>query len=491
MIAIIDYEAGNLGSVRKAFDYLSVPYRVVSSGPELAAETPSAVVLPGVGAFGAAMEKLTARGFVPVLKDFIANDRPFLGICVGMQLLMESSEEAPGVKGLGIIPGTCRRFPEGKVPQIGWNPTRTRPGSGLFKDIPKDSSFYYIHSYYVEENVDKAGPEGAASAAWSEYGIPFVSAFERSNLYGVQFHPEKSSTMGLELLRNWVRTLNKSFCGGQEGRPVTDGIYKFKKSPLAAGGRIKGARVIPCLDVDNGRVVKGVEFKGIRDAGDPVELAIRYDREGADEITFLDIGATYKSRDILLEIVERVSRQIFVPLTVGGGISSLEDMRMVLNTGADKVSVCSAAIRNPSLLSEGAKRFGSQCIVLSIDAGPVGGGFHAFVKGGREDSGLDVLEWAKQGEASGAGEILLNCIHRDGTQEGYDLELTRKVAEAVNIPVIASGGAGTLEHMADGFVKGKADAVLLASLLHDNKMGLANIKSWLHETLTGPGQHVN
>lgn len=240
-------------------------------------------------------------------------------------------------------------------------------------------------------------------------------------------------------------------------------------------------RIIPCLDVDNGRVVKGVKFADIRDAGDPVELAQLYNREGADEITFLDIGATYKSREILLEVVESVSRQVFVPLSVGGGIRSTDDMRKILQAGADKVSICSAAIRNPLLLSEGAKLFGSQCIVLSIDAKRVGDSWHAFLNGGRIDSGLDALEWAKKGEILGAGEILLNSIDQDGTRQGYDLELTRKVSESVNIPVIASGGAGVVDHMADAVIKGKADAILLASLLHDRQMGIQEIKKYLNK----------
>lgn len=240
-------------------------------------------------------------------------------------------------------------------------------------------------------------------------------------------------------------------------------------------------RIIPCLDVDQGRVKKGIKFTNIRDAGDPVELAKLYNNHGADEITFLDIGATYQSRQILLDVVEKVSRQVFVPLSVGGGITTIEDMRKVINSGADKVSICSAAIRNPSLLTEGAKLFGSQCIVLSIDAKRVGESWHAFLNGGRIDSGLDALQWAKQAEALGAGEVLLNSIDQDGTKAGYDLELTRKVSETVNIPVIASGGAGSMDHMVEAAKKGKADAILLASLLHNRELSLREIKKYLIE----------
>ena len=238
-------------------------------------------------------------------------------------------------------------------------------------------------------------------------------------------------------------------------------------------------RIIPCLDVDEGRVVKGVKFRGLRDAGDPVALARRYQEQNADELVFLDIGASHLSRETMLSIVEQVSQQVFIPLTVGGGIRSVEDMRRALQAGADKVAVCSAALRDPHLLAEGAARFGAQCIVLSIDAKHVANGWHAYTHGGRRDSGRDVLAWAREAEALGAGEILLNSIDMDGTQAGYDLELTRRVAEAVNIPVIASGGAGTLSQIRDAVAQGKADAVLLASLLHYGEFTVNDIKSYL------------
>ena len=244
-------------------------------------------------------------------------------------------------------------------------------------------------------------------------------------------------------------------------------------------------RIIPCLDVEDGRVVKGIKFKNIKDAGDPVELAALYNQQGADELTFLDIGASYRSREIMIEVVEKVSSQVFIPLTVGGGIREVADMRRILNAGADKVAICTAAIKNPSLISEGAEKFGSQCIVLSIDAKRNGDSWSAYINGGRVNSGIDALEWAKQGEQRGAGEILLNSIDMDGTKQGYDLELTRTVSELVNIPVIASGGAGTLEQMLDAIVLGKADAVLLASLLHYGEYTISDIKKYLrHKGVT-------
>jgi len=238
-------------------------------------------------------------------------------------------------------------------------------------------------------------------------------------------------------------------------------------------------RIIPCLDVEDGRVVKGVKFKNIRDAGDPLTLASLYDEQGADEIIFLDIAATYKSRKTMIEVVEEVSKEVFVPLTVGGGIRSLQDMRDLLNAGADKVSICSAALKNPELIQEGAQVFGSQCVVLSIDAQRVRDSWNAFVKGGREDTGRDVLEWAKTGEMLGAGEILLNSMDADGTREGYDLSLTQQVSSRVSIPVIASGGAGSLNQIYEAVEIGGADAVLVASLLHYREYSILDIKDHL------------
>ncbi|HEX9971379.1 MAG TPA: imidazole glycerol phosphate synthase subunit HisF [bacterium] len=240
-------------------------------------------------------------------------------------------------------------------------------------------------------------------------------------------------------------------------------------------------RIIPCLDVEDGRVVKGIKFQNLKDAGDPVELAALYNHQGADELTFLDIGASYRSQEIMIEVVEKVSSQVFIPLTVGGGIREVADMRRILNAGADKVAVCTAAIKNPSLISEGAEKFGSQCIVLSIDAKRKWNSWSAYINGGRVNAGIDALEWAKQGERLGAGEILLNSIDMDGTRQGYDLQLTRTISELVNIPVIASGGAGTLEQMYDAINAGKADAVLLASLLHYGEFTIAGIKNYLKD----------
>jgi cyclase len=238
-------------------------------------------------------------------------------------------------------------------------------------------------------------------------------------------------------------------------------------------------RVIPCLDVDEGRVVKGIQFKNLQTAGDPCLLAKVYNDQGADELVFLDIGAAPKSRKIMIDVVENVSRQVFIPFTVGGGIRSVDDMRTVLNAGADKVAVGTAALENPELLSQGSRIFGRQCIVLSIDAKNEGDRWFAYSHGGRRNTGQDAIKWAKKGAALGAGEILLNSIDQDGTRQGYDLKLTRLVAETVAVPVIASGGAGTLDQIRAAVIEGKAEAVLLASLLHYNKNTIADIKKYL------------
>jgi cyclase len=242
-------------------------------------------------------------------------------------------------------------------------------------------------------------------------------------------------------------------------------------------------RIIPCLDVTDGRVVKGTNFIDLRDAGDPVELAAFYDREGADELVFLDITASSDGRATMLEVVRRTAEEAFIPFTVGGGIRTIEDIRVMLAAGADKVSVNTAAVQNPDLISDGAAKFGSQCIVLAIDAKrkQQPGQWEVYIHGGRTPTGIDALEWIKKAEQLGAGEILLTSMDGDGTRDGYDIELTRAVAELVNIPVIASGGVGNLEHIREGLVEGKADAALAASIFHFGEYSIAEAKQYLRE----------
>jgi imidazole glycerol-phosphate synthase subunit HisF len=238
-------------------------------------------------------------------------------------------------------------------------------------------------------------------------------------------------------------------------------------------------RIIPCLDVNAGRVVKGVNFVNLRDAGDPVEIAKKYNDEGADEVTFLDITASSDQRGLILDIIERVAEQVFIPLTVGGGVREVGDVRRLLNAGADKISINTSAVTNPQLVKEAADKFGSQAIVVAIDARRKtdGDGWEVFTHGGRKGTGLDAVAWARNMNALGAGEILLTSMDRDGTKSGFDLALTRAVAEAVSIPVIASGGVGTLDHLADGVLEGKADAVLAASIFHFGEYSVREAKT--------------
>jgi len=240
-------------------------------------------------------------------------------------------------------------------------------------------------------------------------------------------------------------------------------------------------RIIPCLDVKDGRVVKGVNFVNLQDAGDPVEQALVYDRERADELVFLDITASHEQRDIVQDMVRRVADAVFIPFTVGGGIRTVEDIRAILKAGADKISVNSAAVRNPDLVDEGARRFGSQCIVVAIDARRAGAGWEVYINGGRVPTGRDAVAWAKEVEARGAGEILLTSMDHDGTQNGYALELTHAIATTVSIPVIASGGAGTLEHFREVLTEGGASAALAASLFHYRQLSVGQVKDYLDE----------
>jgi imidazole glycerol-phosphate synthase subunit HisF len=248
-------------------------------------------------------------------------------------------------------------------------------------------------------------------------------------------------------------------------------------------------RIIPCLDVDAGRVVKGIRFVDIRDAGDPVAIARRYDEQGADELTFLDITASSDERETMVHVVEEVASQVFIPLTVGGGVRKVEDIRRLLNAGADKVAINTAAVRNPNFVAEAAARFGSQCIIAAIDARRVtdkGSRWEVFTHGGRRPTGIDAVKWAVKLTELGAGEILLTSMDRDGTRDGFDLELTRAVAETVSVPVIASGGVGTLDHLVQGVIKGKADAVLAASIFHFGEFTVRDAK----ERMTAAGIEV-
>jgi imidazole glycerol-phosphate synthase subunit HisF len=262
--------------------------------------------------------------------------------------------------------------------------------------------------------------------------------------------------------------------------------FIFGRLRIGVGNLVMLAkRILPCLDVKAGRVVKGVNFVDLKDAGDPVELAKVYNEAGADELVFLDITASHEDRDIIIDVVYRTAEQVFIPLTVGGGIQSLENVKNLLRAGADKVSINSAAVRDPDLISRTSERFGNQCIVVAIDArkrvDPVNPGWDVYVRGGRENTGLDALKWAHEMEKRGAGELLVTSMDADGTQAGYDLELTRAIADSVQIPVVASGGAGNCHHIHEALTNGGAEAALLASLLHYGQLSVSEIKDYLYE----------
>jgi imidazole glycerol phosphate synthase glutamine amidotransferase subunit len=449
-VVIVDSGVANLASIAGAVRRLGGGVApVVSRDPD---EIMSAthVVLPGVGAFGAGMTALRNAGLGTAIREAAGRGTPLLGICLGMQMLCEASEESPGVAGLGLIAGTCRRLPgQVRVPHLGWNSVRAEADARLVTS----GVAAFANSYALRERPDGWTP------AWATHGLPFVAALERGRILACQFHPELSGAYGAALLERWL--------AGQSAQidaraPEIPGLLR---------------RLIPCLDVRDGRVVKGVRFQNLRDAGDPAEQAARYEAQGADEIVILDVAASAQGRGTQIETVRRVREAIRIPLTVGGGVRSVDDGRQLLSAGADKVSVNTAAVRRPALLTELAQAFGCQCVVLAIDARRApAGGWEVLVLGGREAARPDAVAWAREGEQRGAGEILLTSWDRDGTRTGHDIELLRAVTDAVRVPVIASGGVGTREHVATAFAAG-ADAVLAASVFHDGDDTVTGIKA--------------
>jgi glutamine amidotransferase/cyclase len=522
MISLLDYGAGNVRSLRNAVTRLG--YEVTDiRGPDdiLRAER---LLFPGVGAFGAAMARLHDLGFVEPLRDYLLADRPFLGICIGLQCLFEGSAESPGVPGLGVIPGQVERFPAGplSVPHMGWNGLRVQRDSALLAGLERDR-FYFVHSYCA-----RPGPIGTEwLLAQTDYGAPFVSAVQRGQVIALQFHPEKSGVAGLELLQRFLTgsVTVAPFAGVETGAAEAPPTHLAK-------------RVIACLDVrsnDAGDLVvtKGDQYDvreqgEVRNLGKPVDLAARYYREGADEITFLNITAfrDFPLRDQpMLEVLKRTSEQVFVPLTIGGGIraftdadghaySALDVADEYFRSGADKISIGSDAVHTveqvrahgadgTSAIEQIAARYGNQAVVISIDPrrvyvaapedternvvetripGPNGERycwFQCTVSGGREGRDVDAVELARICEQLGAGEILLNSIDRDGTGAGFDLELIAAVRAAVSIPVIASSGAGSPAHFVEVFQATDADAALAAGIFHRREVPIARVKTAL------------
>ena len=476
-VAVLDYGIGNLRSAQKTLERAGAE-PVLTADPAVVAAA-DGVVLPGVGNFGRVMEAIREAGIDTLAHDAVASGRPFMGICVGMQALFESSDEVDGVEGLGILPGRVELLRgDVKRPQMQWNTLRFDKGSPLFAGLGEAPWVYFVHSY--------APHDSEYAIATCDYGEPFTAAVQRDNVYATQFHPEKSGPVGLRIIENFVQ-----ICAGETPEhelPLADPRSVGERSSrsdhdgstgITAGSAVRDStnrsttavRVIPCMDVDGGRVVKGVNFVDLVDAGDPAELAARYDEQGADEVVFLDITASSDARDTIVDLASRTAEELYIPFTIGGGIRSVEDARRLLRVGADKVTVNSAAVSRPEVLTEISDEFGSQCVVASIDARRsetegLASGYEVYVRGGRTPTGLDAVEWAEECVRRGAGEIMLTSMDRDGTRDGFDTDLTARIAAAVNVPVIASGGVGSLEHLAEGHTEGGADAVLAASIFH-------------------------
>ncbi|MBL0927234.1 MAG: imidazole glycerol phosphate synthase subunit HisF [Phycisphaerales bacterium] len=458
----------NVASVLAALSRLGAAAQFAADAREV--EFAERLVLPGVGTFGAAMEGLHARGLVEPLRRRLAARRPTLCICLGLQLLGRASEESPGVAGLGILPVSVTRFGDGgrgperlRVPQLGWNRVQAEDGCRVLRA----GSAYFANSFRIDASGQ--GEQALRSAGWrsaaTEYGGRFVSAVECENgrVVACQFHPELSGPWGLGLIRRWL-----------EGGPPGD-----DRAGAGLGSGLM-TRIIPCLDVNAGRVVKGVRFTNLRDAGDPAELAAAYEAQGADELVILDVSATPEGRANAAETVRAVRRVLSIPLTVGGGVRAAEDAGRLLDAGADKVGVNTAAVERPELIAEIASRFGAQCAVLALDAArnTDGAGWRVVTRSGTRHTTLDAAAWAARAAALGAGEILLTSFDRDGTRSGYDLDLLQAVSAAAGVPVIASGGADSAGHMLAALRAG-ASAVLAASIFHDGVHTVGALKNEL------------
>lgn len=519
MLTLLDYGAGNVRSVINALEHLGETVHVATTGADI--ERATRLVFPGVGSFGTMMQTLHERGFVAPLRRYLAEDRPFLGICLGLQALFERSEESPGVEGLGVLAGTVARFRgDLSVPHIGWNGFVAHQPSPLFAELDGREKVYFVHSFHVVPR----DPEVVLTT--TDYGQRFVSAVQRGNLVATQFHPEKSGAVGLAILRGFLR-------GAEPREPE----HVPARTQLAK-------RIIACLDVranDHGDLVvtKGDQYDvreegAVRNLGKPVELARRYYEEGADEITFLNITGFrhFPLRDMpMLEVLRQTSRDVFVPLTIGGGIrdytdeegrtySALEVASQYFRSGADKVSIGSEAVtaveevlRNGgratgrSPIEQIAHVYGNQAVVVSIDPrrvyvespedvphhvletafpGPRGERYcwyECTVRGGREGRPVDAVTLARVCEQLGAGEILLNCIDRDGTNRGFDLELVAAVKQAVTIPVIASSGAGVVEHFSEVFAQTGVESALAAGIFHRQEVPIGAVKAHLAGSL--------
>jgi len=515
-VTILDYGAGNVRSVINAVTHLGYKVNLIKTPYDV--KEAEILIFPGVGSFGEMMKTLENKKLTEPLFLYLKSGRPYLGICLGLQALFEFSEESPGIPGLGFLKGRVRRLKTDlSIPHIGWNGIKPKKASRLFYSLKGDEHVYFVHSYVVDPQ-DKA-----CILTTTDYGEEFVSSVQVENVMATQFHPEKSGDVGLRILKNFLEDNIKSVMPN----------FIQKSTALAR-------RIVACMDVredDKGRLVvtKGDQYdvrdtktKEVRDLGSPVLLAQRYYEDGADELAFLNITG-YRNFPLLnqpmLEVLKETSQNVFVPLTIGGGITSYTDEEgkdysaldvasAYFRSGADKVSIGSDAvliaerfllygIRGNTSIEEISRVYGNQAVVVSIDpkrhyeSSPRGVGhyiietaepgpngerycwFQCFIKGGREPRDMDAITLARICEELGAGEILLNSIDRDGTNLGFDLELIRAVSEHVNIPVIASSGAGSPEHFFEVFSKTEAEAALAAGILHRREIGIEDIKKYL------------
>ncbi len=517
MITLLDYGAGNVRSVINAIESLGETVKIVKTKEDI--YKAEKLVFPGVGNFGSMMKILYQKDYVKALREYLSSGRPFLGICLGLQALFERSEEAPEIEGLCFLRGEVKLLNiDLAIPHIGWNGIKPQKPSIIFNGLKGDEKFYFVHSYHVVPEEDDV------VLTKTDYGCEFVSAIQKGRVIALQFHPEKSGQAGLKILKNFIE---------ENSSPVMPEIV-LKKTKLAK-------RIVACLDVranDEGDLVvtKGDQYdvreKGrVRNLGKPVELAERYYREGADEITFLNITGfrDFPLKDIpMLEVLRETSKNVFVPLTIGGGIrdftdrdgrhySALEVASEYFRSGADKVSIGSDAVlivekylstgeaTGKSSIEEISRVYGKQAVVISIDPrriyvkspkdtphqvieteieGPNGERYcwyQCTIKGGREGRDVDAITLAQVCEKLGAGEILLNCIDRDGTNLGFDIELIAAVKQAVSIPVIASSGAGCAEHFYQVFNETDVEAALAAGIFHRREVTIAEVKEYLRE----------
>ncbi len=515
MITLLDYGAGNVRSVINAIEKLGERVRVVSGIDDILSA--DRLVFPGVGSFGSMIRKLNEKNYFGALKEYLESDRPFLGICLGLHFLFEESAEAPGVRGLGLIPGSVEKFDiDLAVPHIGWNGINIKKSSPVFNGLGGDEKFYFVHSYHVVPANE------SVILTTTDYGIEFVSSICMGNITATQFHPEKSGKAGLFVLNNFLKS--------GKGNPVPPTVSR--ETRLAK-------RIIACLDVrsnDRGDLVvtKGDQYDvrengDVRNLGKPVEIAGQYYKEGADEITFLNIIGfrDFPLKDMpMIEVLKQTSQNVFVPLTIGGGIrnyrdkdgreySALEVAAEYFRSGADKISIGSDAVliveeylkagekTGNSSIEQISEVYGSQAVVISVDPrrvyvdSPDHGKHHVIetdfegpngekycwyqctIKGGREGRDLDAVTFVQACEKLGAGEILLNCIDRDGTNSGFDIELVNAVKSAVSIPVIASSGAGCVEHFYEVFSQTEAESALAAGIFHRKEVPIQDVKKYL------------